>query len=399
MKLIVFMDFSFNKSQNLSDTVSLYFHFPFCLKKCLYCSFVSMENGDISADEYVEALVREMRLCRESMSLPLSAATVYIGGGTPSLMEPFHLEKIIDGAEKYFGIEQGAEITIEANPGTLTQEKLAGFRCCGVNRLSLGVQSLDDSVLERLGRVHSAAQAVEAFHFARRHGYENIGMDLISSVPGQTVSMWENDLRSVTALGPEHVSVYGLSVDEGTHFAEMVKSGKLVLTDEEDAAVMFERTTEMLRASGYEHYEISNYARKGFRSRHNQAYWLRENYLGFGVAYQSFQKEPGFGVRWKNPDDPGEYIDAVKGGVLPRQEKYSPGLREAMAERLFLGLRMLDGVDLELFRREFGMSFEEAYPDESSSLFSGGFLESSGGRLRLAEKSFLVSNQIFMRFL
>jgi oxygen-independent coproporphyrinogen-3 oxidase len=393
------MDISFNKSDKLPNSVSLYFHFPLCLKKCLYCSFISLESRHFPTDEYVAALVDEMRLCRENLDFPFFASTVYIGGGTPSLMDPRHVEKIIDGAAKFFGIAQDAEITIEANPGTLTKEKLTGFRSCGINRLSLGVQSLNDSVLEKLGRIHSSAQAVEAFHAARRSGYANIGLDLISSVPGQTIPMWEDDLVSAVALGPEHISVYGLSIEEGTPFKEMEKSGMLLLPDEEEAAAMFEKTSELLCGSGYEHYEISNYAAPGFRSRHNQVYWMRENYLGFGVGSHSFLKEPGFGMRWENPNDPGEFMRTIAGGTLPWREKHFPDLREAMAERLFLGLRMLDGVDLALFRSEFGISFEDAYPDECSSLFTGGFLEICGGRLRLTEKSLLVSNQIFMRFL
>ncbi len=393
------MDISLNKADKLSSAVSLYFHFPFCLKKCLYCSFISQESGPFPTDEYVDALVGEMRLCREKLDYPFFASTVYIGGGTPSLMDPRHVEKIIDGAAKFFGISLDAEITIEANPGTLTEEKLTGFRSSGINRLSLGVQSFNDSLLEKLGRIHTSAQAAEAFHTARQSGYANIGLDLISSVPGQTLAMWEKDIESALALGPEHISVYGLSIEEGTPFGEMEKNGLLLLPDEEKAAVMFEKTTELLTGSGYEHYEISNYATTGFRSRHNQVYWLRENYLGFGVGSHSFLKEPDFGMRWENVTDRREYIRTIEGGKLPWREKHFPDMREAMAERLFLGLRMHDGVDLDLFRNEFGISFENAYPDECSSLFSGGFLEIRGGRLRLAEKSLLVSNQVFMRFL
>jgi oxygen-independent coproporphyrinogen-3 oxidase len=393
------MDLSLNKSNKLSNGVSLYFHFPFCLKKCLYCSFISMENGHLSFDEYVDALVREMQLCRENLTIPFSAATLYIGGGTPSLMDPHHVEKIIDGAAKYFATVRDAEITIEANPGTLTKEKLAGYRSCGINRLSLGVQSLNDSVLEKLGRIHSSAQAVESFRVARQNGYANVGMDLINCIPGQSISMWKNDIRSAISLGPEHISVYGLSIEEGTPFMDMEKSGELILPDEEEAAVMYEKTSELLCGSGYEHYEISNFAKTGFRSRHNQVYWQRENYIGFGVGSHSFLKEPGFGMRWENPDDLREYIRTVAERRLPWRNQCFPNLREAMAERLFLGLRMNEGVDLNLFRDEFGISFEDAYPNRCSSLFSGRFLEICGGRLRLAEKSRLVSNQIFMRFL
>ncbi|HKZ17164.1 MAG TPA: radical SAM family heme chaperone HemW [Geobacteraceae bacterium] len=381
-----------------NTNISLYFHIPFCLKKCLYCSFYSVDQGYFPLDEYVDALVREMRLCREKFDIPFSARTLYIGGGTPSIMNPLHVEKIVGEAAKLFGVTSDAEITMEANPGTLTREKLIGYKRSGVNRLSLGIQSFNDSNLERLGRVHTVTQAFEAFHAARSHGFANMGIDLICSLPGQTLRMWEDDLLSAVAMGPEHMSVYGLTIEEGTPFAEMEKQGALLLPDEDESADMYECAADILCGSGYEHYEISNFARQGYRSRHNQVYWHRDTCLGFGSGAHSFMTEPGFGVRWRNPDNLGKYLEAVKESRLPWRDRHCPTLREAMSERLFLGLRLLDGVDLRLFRDEFGVDFEDAYPEECSKLLAKGFIEISGGKLRLAQKSLLISNQIFVMF-
>jgi oxygen-independent coproporphyrinogen-3 oxidase len=381
------------------EKVSLYFHFPFCMKKCLYCSFVSVDDKLFLVDEYVDSLLEEMRLYREDMNIPFSVETLYFGGGTPSLMNPLQVGKVIERAAGLFALARDAEITIEANPGTLTGEKLAGYGSCGINRLSLGVQSFNDSMLKSLGRVHTAAQAVDSFRAARECGLENIGIDLINSLPGQTTAMWEEDLFSAVALGPEHISVYGLTIEEGTPFAAMEKNGALPLPDEEESVAMFEVTARILRESGYEHYEISNYARPGCRSRHNRVYWRRGNYLGFGCGAHSFLKEPEFGIRWRNPDDIEEYMRTVRDGRPPGKEKHRIGRRDAMAEKLFLGLRMFDGVDLEHFREEFGAGFEEIYSEPCSALFEGGMLEIRGGRLRIPERSILVSNRIFEKFL
>jgi oxygen-independent coproporphyrinogen-3 oxidase len=378
--------------------IALYFHIPFCLKKCLYCSFYSVDTARFSLDEYVDSLVREMVLCRRRLDIAYSVRTLYFGGGTPSMMNPFHIEMLVGEAARIFGISSDAEITMEANPGTLTREKLIGYRNSGVNRLSIGIQSFHDSMLQRLGRMHNAAQAFEAFHTARNCGFANVGIDLICCLPGQTLSMWEDDLSGAVTLGPEHISVYGLSIEEGTPFARMEKAGTLLLPDEDESAAMYERAADMLRGSGYEHYEISNFARPGYRSRHNQVYWRRDDYLGFGSGAHSFMKEPDFGIRWRNPDNLGEYLEMLKEGRLPWRDRHCSSLREAMSERLFLGLRMLDGIDLNLFREEFGSGFEEAYPEESAKLLATGLIEISGGKLRLSKKSLLVSNQVFAMF-
>jgi oxygen-independent coproporphyrinogen III oxidase len=378
--------------------VALYIHFPFCIQKCLYCDFNSVADSRIAPADYTAALLREMELRRETLADQVSAPTLYFGGGTPSLLEPKLVALLIEAAAEFYGLAAGAEITIEANPGTVTRERLAAYRAAGVNRLSLGVQSFNDSLLQRLGRVHSAAQALAAFEAARSAGFANVGVDLIHSLPGQDPALWLAELERAVALAPEHISAYGLTIEEGTPFHALARGGELALPGEEEAAGMFEETATVLGEAGYEHYEISNFARSGCRSRHNQVYWCRESYLGFGAGAHSFLATPRFGRRWHNPERPELYLQTLESGLAPQEGLTAPTEREAKGERLFLGLRMMEGVDGELFREEFGVSIVAAYPAELPGLLAEGLLEWEGGRLRLSRRGILLANQVFMRF-
>lgn len=377
---------------------SLYIHFPFCLRKCLYCDFNSLAGSSVTPQEYAAAVVREMALRVERLDLPVAAGTLYFGGGTPSLMEPALVARLIDTAQRLYGLTDDAEVTIEANPGTVNAVKLAGYRAAGVNRLSLGVQSFNDSFLEQLGRIHTAREARGAFSMARKAGFCNIGIDLIHSLPGETPAAWLDDLARAVSLGPEHVSAYGLSIEEGTPFHDLERDGRLSLPDEEEGVQMFLQTAEFLQGSGYEHYEISNFALPGGRSRHNQVYWQRGNYLGFGAGAHSYLRSSGFGVRWRNISSPEVYRQSISRATLPEEELTTLTERDAMAEFLFLGLRMLEGVELEVFRKEFGIVLEDAYPGVLPALFENGLLECRTGRLRLTGKGLVFANQVFLRF-
>jgi oxygen-independent coproporphyrinogen-3 oxidase len=327
------------------------------------------------------------------------ASTLYLGGGTPSLMEPAQVGKIIDMAARSYGLAADAEITIETNPGTVTAEKLAGYRRAGVNRLSLGVQSFDDHLLETLGRVHSAAASREAFDLARKSGFANIGIDLIHSLPGQSLAMWHEALGSAIQLGPEHISAYGLTLEEGTPFQVMEQQGLLHLPHEDEGAAMFEATALLLQQAGYEHYEISNFCRPGFRSRHNQVYWQRGSYLGFGAGAHSFLAAPASGERWHNSLTIPAYLDSLTGSNLPEEERQPLSWHEAIAELFFLGLRQLDGIVTNTVTEEFGPEAADIYRETIADLVRQGLLISEGGRLRLAPAALIVSNQVFCRFL
>lgn len=377
---------------------SLYIHFPFCLKKCLYCDFNSLAGSPIAAEEYVAALLGEMELRAERLPPPVVAPTLYVGGGTPSLMAPALVARLIDAAARLYNLAADAEVTIEANPGTLTPEKLAGYRAAGVNRLSLGVQSFDDAMLVLLGRVHTAREALDSFAAARQAGFANVGVDLIHSLPGETPKMWECELGRAVELGPEHISAYGLTVEEGTPFHALRSGGLLPLPAEEEWEEMLLLTSEILGESGYGQYEISNFARPGFHSRHNQVYWRRGNCLGFGAGAHSFLRFPGWGVRWRNPLSPAGYLELLSRAALPEEELTPLTRRDVMAEFFFLGLRMLEGVDLGAFRREFGLTAEEAYPGVMAWLTTAGLVEVRDGCARLTRRGLPLANQVFMRF-
>ena len=378
----------------------LYIHIPFCLQKCPYCAFFSQEHTCSSdLDRYAELLQREMLLVADTTTSKHKLDSIYFGGGTPSLLDPQQIAGLVNQAEKLFGLAAGAEVTLESNPGTVDFQRLAGFRQAGITRLSLGVQSFDNRMLRRLGRIHSAQQAREAFSAARRAGFENIGIDLIHALPGQTSAMWLAELRRALQLAPEHLSIYGLTIEEGTPFAARYASDSPLLPDEDLAAEMFEMADDLLAAHGYEHYEIANYARAGFRSRHNSGYWNRDGYLGLGAGAHSFQRDSEYGTRFSNAADLDEYSTALYNGALPRRDILPLSRPDAMAEYLFLGLRMSEGVLFSSFEREFGAGLKDVFGQKITPLLEQGLLTEDTCGIRLTRRGRLLSNQVFQQFL
>lgn len=376
----------------------LYLHIPFCRRKCPYCAFVSRESHE-DPGGYADLLQAEMRLASLGPAPETPLESIYFGGGTPSLLEPGRAAGLIRLAAETFGLAESAEITLEANPGTVDLERLAGFRDAGVNRLSIGVQSFDDRMLIALGRIHTARQARDAFTAARLAGFDNIGIDLIHALPGQTKAMWLTELEQALLLAPEHMSIYGLTIEEGTPFAERYGEVTPLLPDEELAAEMFEAADGLLTSHGYEHYEIANYALPGCRSRHNSGYWHRDGYLGLGAGAHSFLRDAGFGTRFSNTPDLEEYADAIRHGKLPRLDVTPLTREDAMAECMFLGLRMADGVLFDSFRREFGADMELVYARELSELADLGLIVRDDAGIHLTRRGMLLSNRVFMRFL
>lgn len=377
----------------------LYIHFPFCLKKCLYCDFNSAVSSPAAREEYAEILLREMTLRRRELPVPVRAATLYFGGGTPSLMTPQEIGRLIEAATRSFGLEPDAEVTLEANPGTLTPARLAGYRAAGVNRLSLGIQSFEDRLLTRLGRAHTKKDALLAFDSARRAGFANISIDLMHSLPEQSPLQWRQALAQGIALSSEHFSAYALSVEEGTPFAALQAAGLLPFPGEEEAAAMFEATAELLEGAGYRHYEISNFARPGCSSRHNGSYWTRDSYLGFGAGAHSFWNQDGIGVRWCNALDPGEYREAIASGSIPLREMESLTLEQAVSESFFLGLRVLTGLDLARLESLYGRAALASRLAEVAHLVASGALIREENRARLAPNAVILANSVFSRFL
>lgn len=377
--------------------LSLYLHIPFCVRKCRYCDFPSFDDRGDLLPHYTDALLSELSLRRSTLPDDLSASTLYCGGGTPSLLPVDTVARLIQATIGLYGLAPDAEVTLEVNPGTVSPEKLRGFRAAGVNRLSIGVQSLKDDMLTLLGRIHDAEEARSTVRMARQAGFDNLGIDLILGLPGQSLEQWEETLAEAVRLAPDHISAYGLSVEEDTGLAALIAAGELLLPEEESVARMFELTAEMLPAAGYEQYEISNFARPGAASRHNQAYWRRTPYLGCGAGAHSFLPFPEWGERWRVPADIASYLCQLGEGLLPEADRFCLTRDEAAGETMFLGLRLLQGVAETDFTANFGVSVTEFFPDVNR-LLRQGLLLREAGFLKLAPKALLVSNQVFNAF-
>lgn len=373
----------------------LYVHVPFCVAKCHYCAFISGTPNEQELAEYPELLMRELQL-HPAAGRPVDS--IYFGGGTPSLLQPPQLGRLLEGIASHTGIQPDAEITLEANPGTIDGISLKGFRDSGINRISLGIQSFDDRTLKSLGRIHTAEQSRQALRDARDAGFSNVSIDLIHSLPGQSLDQWKSELLRATELSPDHISIYGLTVEEGTPFARVYPPGSPELADEDLSADMFELADEFLPAAGFEHYEIANYARPGYRSQHNSGYWRRDGYLGLGVAAHSFLRK-GYGVRFSNPDTLEEYRRGVLSGHPERLGEFELPLSEAMAEYMYLGLRLSDGVNRHSFELEFGRSLESVYGAVTTDLVKFGLLNQNDAAITLTRRGMLISNQVFSRFI
>lgn len=373
---------------NREQALELYIHIPFCVRKCNYCDFLSFRADRQAQEKYVQALCAEIKSAED---LKRGVTSVFIGGGTPSVLAPGWLEKIMGCLRQSFRILPDAEITMEANPGTLDREKLAAYRECGINRLSMGLQSAKDEELALLGRVHTFGEFLENYQMARETGFSNINVDLMFGIPGQTREDWLSTLRRVAELSPEHISAYSLIVEEGTPFAEM----ELDLPDEDTEYQMYEDTAEILKKYGYLQYEISNYAREGFACRHNIGYWKRSDYLGLGLGASSLIGNR----RFSNTRNMEKYLkDSDSPDVI---REYEPELtrNDAMAEFMFLGLRMINGVSRAEFQACFGCFLDSVYGPVIEKYKNLGLLHDAGDRISLTRRGIHVSNVIMSEFL
>jgi len=375
--------------------ISLYLHIPFCLRKCPYCDFYSQAGSQRELDEYVDLLCRQLRLLVRQQPQRTELETIFFGGGTPSLLQAAQVERILKLLRDCFGVAATAEISLEANPGTLDAEKLNGYRAAGVNRLSLGVQSLCDEQLQQLGRVHSAEQARTAVSLARAAGFSNLSLDLMFNLPGQDCCALEAELQELLELQPEHLSLYGLSFEEGTEFAARLQAGVLQAVDEEEAAAQYRLLHRQLQQAGYEHYEISNFARPGFRCRHNQTYWQRRSCLAAGCGGHSFTAA-GYGERWAVPADLARYRQRLLRDEDPAELLERFDRRGAMAETLYLALRTRDGLARSEFRERFGQTPEEVCPRAFQQLRGRLHLENDHWRFDLT--GWLLYDHLISRF-
>ena len=377
--------------------LELYIHIPFCVKKCAYCDFLSGPASNQQIEEYVQALIEEIRYYKEFVK-KYEVSTVFWGGGTPSLLTGEQMKALMETLRQTFFIRQNAEITMEANPGTVTVEKLLACQKAGINRISFGLQSVNNEELKMLGRIHTYEEFLESYEAARKAGFQNINVDLISAIPKQTVRSWEQTLQTIISLQPEHISAYSLIVEEGTTFAKLYGEGcKLehLLPTEEDERRMYERTEELLREAGYHRYEISNYAKEGYECQHNLGYWERKEYLGLGLGASSLIEE----TRFHNTDEMEEYLRDASNPILLRREQEKLDRQEQMEEFVFLGLRKIRGIQEEKFAEMFGEDIWDCYGKNLERVIKEGLLEREEGVLRLTRKGIDVSNYVFYEIL
>ena len=378
---------------------SLYAHIPYCQAKCPYCDFNSHAASEWPEDAYTRALIAE--LTHRAEQAPFKGqfiSTIFFGGGTPSLFKPASIAAVLEATEKSFGIERDAEITLEANPGTVDQEKLSGFRSVGVNRVSFGAQSFNDATLKFLGRIHSAEQTRAAAKMAHRAGFERLNLDLIFAVPGQTSADVMRDIAEASALEPDHISAYNLTFEEGTVFFTEMKRGRIRPLESDEQADMYNAVRSELPRRGYGMYEISNYARPGHECRHNLTYWGGETYLGIGAGAHNFARDGAGGRRWWNERAPARYVTLATETGLAETGSEIVEPRTAMGEFVFLNLRMRSGFALEDFAARFGTGFDEVFGSRSALLFEGGLLERREARIRLTDRGLELADSIFAEF-
>ncbi|MCR4418564.1 MAG: radical SAM family heme chaperone HemW [Clostridia bacterium] len=375
--------------------LSLYLHVPFCLRKCPYCDFVSYPGrGPEETAAYVAGLARELELWARRLNPAPEITTVYVGGGTPSLL-PVSLWRQLGAALRCcFRLSPRVEFSVEANPGTLTPELLETLREIGVNRLSLGVQSFDPRFLRLAGRPYHREDILRSAAEARRAGFDNLNLDLIFGFPGQSPDDWRQDLEAALELAPTHLSCYELQLDPQTPWGRAAAEGELVLPEEEERAAMYEYAEERLEKAGFEQYELSNFALPGHACRHNLAYWLRRPYLGVGAAAASFMEER----RWINLPALEEYLERVNSGRLPVAEQEELEPEAAMAETMMLGLRLTRGVEAGAFRRRFGREVTEVFGPRLKYLGRLGLIEEGAGYYRLTPRGRLLGNLVFREF-
>lgn len=391
------------------NPIGIYIHIPFCESKCAYCDFLSGPSNDDNKKHYVDALVEQIKEY-SYLNEEYYVRTIFIGGGTPSSIDPMDIRRILETVYEIFSIENTSdnnnkmiEITIEANPGTLTKDKLLIYKEASINRISMGLQSVNDEELKLLGRIHTYKQFEENYHLARECGFNNINIDLMSALPGQTVDTWESTLKTVIELNPEHISAYSLIIEEGTPFYTRYSDGCNLPTEEDDRQ-MYHLTKKLLREAGYERYEISNYAKEGYESKHNSSYWERIDYIGFGLGASSCLHN----TRFHNEENLKTYINQGRGTLIAnglsskkfdRQDVQKLTTKEQMEEYMFLGLRMMKGVDINQFEQQFGVQFDNIYGRITKEMISDGLLIIRDHHIMLTERGIDLSNYVMSEFL
>jgi oxygen-independent coproporphyrinogen-3 oxidase len=394
----------------MKKKLELYLHIPFCVKKCAYCDFLSSPADEHVRQEYVDTLIMEIQGYQKIYAANYEVTTIFLGGGTPSILSGKQIVSIFNALYKSFNVLKEAEITIEANPGTVSKEKLRLWRAAGINRLSIGLQSANNEELRMLGRIHTYEDFLETYKMARAYLFDNINIDLISAIPGQTTESWKRTMSLITALNPEHISAYSLIIEEGTPFYEQYnntgdgttdirkhtdKHPPISLPDEETERRIYAMTADYLARLGYQRYEISNYAKKGFCCRHNQGYWERKDYLGIGLGASSLMNH----TRYHNTQIYHNYIKKVKEGIDIREDIETLTWADEIEEFMFLGLRETKGISIKDFELKFGKSIFDIYGRQLKKLSEGHLLKINNDSVSLTERGIDVSNAVFTEFM
>lgn len=374
--------------------IGMYIHIPFCMQKCHYCDFCSFSNMEDQVSVYIDALVKEMNGWKEDLK-DRKIKSIFIGGGTPSIISIYEMDKILKTIYKGFNVSENIEFSIESNPGTLEKEKMEYYLKNNINRLSMGLQAWQDELLKSLGRIHNKEEFVNNFLLARELGFENINVDLMFGLPNQALDMWKETLYNIKNLSPDHISAYSLKIEEGTKFDRLYEEGKINLPSEEIDRSMYHFAIEFFKRSGYDHYEISNFAKGDKECIHNKVYWNNEEYIGFGLGSHSYLNKR----RFSNEIKLDKYIDNLNKHKNPKIFEEEISVKGEISENMFLGLRMMRGIHIETFIKRFNVSPMDIYKDEILELQNQGLLHVDQKSIKLTKKGIDLSNQVFVKFL
>ncbi len=378
---------------SLMNRAGLYIHIPFCGSKCNYCDFNSYAGKLELAREYFSSMKKEISLYHGEMQYNM-ADTIFIGGGTPSVVEHKYIGEILSACRTYLNIAEGCETTIESNPGTLDLEKLQAYMGYGINRISIGLQACQEHLLKYLGRRHSTEDFINSVRLAKKAGFDNINADVIFGIPGQTMEDWKETLKMLTEQGLTHISAYSLKIEEGTRFGDMLESGKLVQMEDELDREMYHYAIDYLKQNGFAHYELSNFSKEGYQCRHNLTYWKCIDYLGLGAGAHSYLQD----TRFSNTASVEEYIDYLSRGEKPVEERCAIDFCDKMSEYMFLGLRLTGGVTRAEFEELFNQDIFVKYAESFEKLKKNRLIETDGERVRLTGLGLDLANQVFMEF-
>ena len=374
--------------------LGLYVHIPFCVKKCRYCDFNSFKLNIDEKRKYLNSLKKEMELYKENFK-DKNIDSIFVGGGTPSILNEEEIKILFQNIKNNFKIKDGAEITMECNPGTLTLNKLKAMKECGVNRLSIGLQAVQNNHLEYIGRVHTYEEFERNYFQAKEVGFENINIDLMYALPNQSKEDWKQSLEKVVKLNPTHISAYSLILEENTELFNMYERNEFELLDEDTDIEMYKYTINYLKYHGYDQYEISNYAKKGFECKHNILYWKCQNYVGLGVSASGFVNE----TRYNNFCDLDKYEEIIHSGKKPIEWEEKLSIKDKIEENIFLGLRMNEGIKFKDFREKYNFNFEDEYKNEIDKLKKIELINVNNEGIKLTQKGKEISNSVFVEFM